>query len=411
MGEKLLAQRILMLLRETSGRGGRTAQVVLDWAAEKAGWLWPAIVFAAPGSDEPGDRLCWDSLAALVPAIETDDAEPELFRGLEAVSDLLDFDAFDRDLLRIGVGFTRLPRLASLRGRLPATGVDLLGLVGRLAGADPGAAVGRVRRSGPLSLGLLHFASDCGSGLDLELPWRFGRLLDGGLLDEDRILDGLAGLRQPAGLGAEDFAGQAEALDLLTRLLRGALDRKAAGINLLIYGPPGTGKTELARTLAASVGASLFAVGESDEEGDEPSRYERLHALKRAERLLARRGDSILLFDEMEDLFAEAQIAGGSGPRAGSKIFVNRLLEQNRVPTIWTSNSLDVDPAHLRRLTYILRMDYPGPRARARIVARVAADEGAGEAAFGLDPLVARESAAAAIARVTLRGAALAGGG
>jgi hypothetical protein len=56
-------------------------------------------------------------------------------------------------------------------------------------------------------------------------------------------------------------------------------------------------------------------------------------------------------------------------------------------------------------------MDYPGPRARARIVARVAEAEGTAGAAAGLDPLLAREPESAAIARVALRSARLAGGG
>ena len=94
----------------------------------------------------------------------------------------------------------------------------------------------------------------------------------------------------------------------------------------------------------------------------------------------------LLLFDEMEDLFAEAVNAVGGGRRAGSKIFINRLIEGNKVPTIWTSNAIwDVDPAHLRRFSYVLHMDHPSPRARARIVARAAEAAGASEAAAGLD--------------------------
>ena len=99
--------------------------------------------------------------------------------------------------------------------------------------------------------------------------------------------------------------------------------RGAAGVNVLIYGPPGTGKTELARTLAAEAGADLYAVGEVDADGEEPSRSDRLSALRRAQRLLARRGDALLLFDEMEDLFAEASLCAGGGaagrrPRSSS---------------------------------------------------------------------------------------------
>ena len=201
------------------------------------------------------------------------------------------------------------------------------------------------------------------------------------------------------------------AFGLLVRLLGGALRSRAAGVNVLLYGPPGTGKTELARTLAAAAGASLYAVGEATETGEEPSRHDRLTALRRGQRLLARRGDSLLLFDEMEDMFGGACLVRGQA-RAPSKIFVNRLLESNEVPTIWTSNAIGgVDPAHLRRMSYILKLDYPSPRARGRIVARIAEAEGMAEAGAGLAPVLPAEEGATGIARSALRAAALAGGG
>ena len=48
---------------------------------------------------------------------------------------------------------------------------------------------------------------------------------------------------------------------------------------VLLYGPPGTGKTEFAKVLAREIGADLRAVGETDDEGGEPSRRERLAEL------------------------------------------------------------------------------------------------------------------------------------
>jgi SpoVK/Ycf46/Vps4 family AAA+-type ATPase len=411
MGEKLLAQRLLGLLRDGSGRGGKISAAVMEWAAEHRDWLWPDLAFADAETGTTGEILCWDRLRDQLGRIEADCEAPAFYACVDAVANLLALEPFDREVLAIATALSRLPRLASLKTRLLACGMDLVAMTGRLAGAEPSSAAGRVRRSAPVTLGLLFLSSDAGSGgLDLCVHWRFSRLLDDSRTGEAEILAALAGERQQATLCREDFAEQAEAFDLLVRLLRGALDRGAEGVNLLLYGPPGTGKTELARTLAAAAGASLIAVGECDEDGEEPSRYERLHALKRAQRLMARGSDSVLLFDEMEDLFAEAQHASGGGRRAGSKIFVNRLLETNKVPTIWTSNSLEIDPAHLRRLTFVLKVDNPGPRARARIVARVAATEEAGDAARGLDRFVAGEPEVAAVARVALRAAALAGG-
>jgi SpoVK/Ycf46/Vps4 family AAA+-type ATPase len=339
---------------------------------------------------------------------------PAVIEGcLDAVAALLELEPFEREVLRSTALLERLPRLANLRMRLLGAGVDLPALIGCLAGAGPAEAGARVRRSLPLSLGLLYLGTDgCTGGLELALQWRLGRLLDSGLADEEGLIAALAGNPQRASLAPEDFAEHGEAFGLLKRVLQGALRTHAIGVNVLIYGPPGTGKTEFARTLAASAGAALFAVGEADIDGEEPSRCERLHALKRGQRLLARRGGSVLLFDEMEDLFSEAGLAADGGRRAGSKIFVNRLLEEGQVPVIWTSNGLDaIDPAHLRRMSFVLRMDHAPSKARARIVARAAEAEGIPAAAAGLVSRLPREAETTSIARVAVRTAALAGGG
>jgi AAA+ superfamily predicted ATPase len=417
MGEKLLAQRLLTVLRDTNGRRSRVTQVLLDWACDQHEWLWPDIVWApsdpaAPDPASAGARLDWDSLPGLAASIDTAEPEPDLFGRIDTICGLLELDPFEREVLRIAAALERLPRLAALRQRLTGASQNLVALTGLLAGADPSDAIGRVRRSGALTLGLLVTASDAYNAPHLDLEWRFARLLDDGPVDEARLVDALAGIRQTASLTPADFAEHEDTFALLTRLLAGALEARAEGVNILIYGPPGTGKTELARTLAASAGGDLFAVGEMDSDGEEPDRHERLCALRRSQRLLARGGGSLILFDEMEDLFAEAEHVVGGGRRAGSKIFVNRLLESNQVPTIWTSNSIrDMDPAHLRRLSFALRMDHPSPRARARIVARAAEAEGAGAAARGLDNLLPAEVETASIARAAMRSARLAEGG
>ena len=361
MGEKLLAQRLIRLLRNTNGRSSRLGAALLDWARDQQDWLWPDLVFAeaeaeaipvetggwqmlaAPAPACASDTLSWDRLPALAEAIDTDEPVPVQFACVDTVSDLLDLDAFERELLRVCVGFDRFAALAAFRGRIFGLGADLIALVGRLAGAETAEAARRVRRSAPVTLGLLFVGGDYNNGsTDIGVDWRFAKVLDAGLSDADRLIEALAGIRQDAVLGPEDFAEQKDSFQLLVRLLSGALVRGAAGVNVLIYGPPGTGKTELARTLAAEAGATLYAVGECDPDGEEPSRQDRLSALRRAQRLLSQRGASVLLFDEMEDLFAEASLfAGRTERRTSSKVFVNRLLETNAVPTIWTSNAIE----------------------------------------------------------------------
>ena len=130
----------------------------------------------------------------------------------------------------------------------------------------------------------------------------------------------------------------------------------------------------------------LYSVGETDQWGREPHRHERLQELQLAQRLLGSGRDSILLFDEMEDLLRDPVSVGvpyfGQFVRRplradGSKVFMNRLLEQNAVPTLWTSNAArHTCPAVLRRMMFALELRQPSPRVRARIWTRLLATHG-----------------------------------
>ncbi|HYD11290.1 MAG TPA: ATP-binding protein [Allosphingosinicella sp.] len=405
MGEKLLAQRLIRLLRETESRSGRIARALVEWAFDEQDWLWPGVEFP---EDDEGRKGLWDRLPALADAIDTQESPSAVLRAVEVLSDLLAFAPFDREVLGVATGLCHFQHLSALRSRFYGCGEDLLRIVGRLAGAEAGGAARRVRRSEPVTLGLLCAGGNDGHGSrEISIDWNFNRLLDAGLTEPDEMIEMLVGAPQQASLTAADFAEQAAPVALLVRLLRGALRRRAAGVNVLIYGPPGTGKTELARVLAAACEAPLYAVGEQDEYGEEPDRSIRIAALKRSQRLLQQRGGAVLLFDEMEDLFRDP-----GGRRPPSKIFINRLLEGNQVPTIWTSNVIDsVDPAHLRRMSYILRLGYPGAKARARILARVAESEGVAPEGSGLAGVLPQGAGTAGVARAALRAAALADGG
>ncbi|HEX8375559.1 MAG TPA: ATP-binding protein, partial [Geminicoccaceae bacterium] len=111
------------------------------------------------------------------------------------------------------------------------------------------------------------------------------------------------------------------------------------------------------------------------------------------------------------DLIGEARPSGGDwfAKREGSKVFVNRLLEANPVPMIWTTNAIgNVDGAILRRMSFVLRLDLPSPGVARRMLARVAVDEG-----VGVDPAVERlidvAPETATVLRVAARAARLAG--
>ena len=173
-------------------------------------------------------------------------------------------------------------------------------LLGGLLGVSMNTIRERVSPGAPLlRSGLVSFDSDN----DLRLVKRLVRL--GGATEraDQDVTSLLLGDPVPSELKWSDFDHLGADRKHIRKIVQGALRSGASGVNILLYGPPGTGKTEFTKVLAARLGVNLFSIGESDDDGDEPSRMERLQELKMAH-LLARDRKSILLFDEMEDLLA-----------------------------------------------------------------------------------------------------------
>lgn len=346
--------------------------------------------------------------ALLGPITPAPDArEDESLLQANRLADALDLAAEERALLLLVTAMERAPLTRSLAKLIDAEALDIEALVGALTGLAPHA----IRTAEVVRLDLVgHWTSKEGK-VEFGLCWSFERLLDAKAGQHDSLIDGLLGRRQVARHAIADFPAHQGDAELALALLRGAMTSGARGINILIHGPPGTGKTELARTLAAALGEPLHGVGEADSDGDEPSRFDRVAALRLALRTLERRGRALLLFDEMEDLLGGAQVEpdGRIRNRQGSKLFVNRLLEENVVPVIWTSNCIaDIDPAILRRFSLSIRMDFPGTAHSPAMLDRVSREE-----QVAVDPALAALAAhapeAASLFRIAARAAALAG--
>ena len=256
---------------------------------------------------------------------------------------------------------------------------------------------------------------------DLEPIRRLRRLVtapgDGDIdIDVTRLLLDIA---PPGDLEWPDFDHVAGDRDHVETLVKGALAKGARGVNILLYGPPGTGKTEFCKTLAGRLGAILYSVGEADESGDEPTGTERLRELRLAQHLLGGNRQSLLLFDEMDDLldggyggfdfFGPLLSSGSRG--AGSKIFMNRLLEKAPAPTLWTMNDArDVSPAILRRMMFAFELRLPPARVRARVWSRQLDRHGIAAAPGEAQALAAEFDATPGVAAGATAAAHLAGG-
>jgi MoxR-like ATPase len=157
-----------------------------------------------------------------------------------------------------------------------------------------------------------------------------------------------------------DFTHVAESYETIRSLLSTALAEKTPGVNILLYGPPGTGKTEMAKTLAAEIGAALFQASSKD-------KYDaagRLDTLALAQRILENDRTSMVLFDEAEDVFK---------PFSGlSKMHINNMLETNKTPVVWITNAVyTMDAAYLRRYRFALELPRPGRKRRNEIWAKL----------------------------------------
>ena len=88
------------------------------------------------------------------------------------------------------------------------------------------------------------------------------------------------------------------------------------------------------------MGYELFEVASEDSGGNPLSGERRLRSYRAAQNFLSKR-TTFLLFDEVEDVFNDGSNQWGRKSTAQvRKAWMNRILEENPVPSIWLSNLL-----------------------------------------------------------------------
>jgi len=176
-----------------------------------------------------------------------------------------------------------------------------------------------------------------------------------------------------ASLTLDDYAHLSSFTQIAHPYLQRALQTGRTGVNVLLYGPPGTGKSELTRVLAKELGCRMYEVSCEDEDGDPLSGKRRLNAFRAAQCLFAKQQNTLLVFDEIEDIFRLELFH--SRAAADSKGWVSRMMEHNAVPTIWLSNDVEcLDAAMVRRFDLVQEMPVPPRSVREGILRDAAAD-------------------------------------
>lgn len=320
-------------------------------------------------------------------------------RRLAQLCTILDLDATDLSIL---ASFALLHRGRLLRQLLNVAVLPerllTIRTVALISGLGASEVEQRLSRHGRLvGMGLI--------GDDKDGDYRTGSLLRG-VLDihgdtREDIERFIVPESEDTSLAWEDFAHLGALRDLAEQILR-----PGRPVSILLFGEPGTGKSEFARAIARQIGrGASFAGLVGDEDGEEPKRDERLGHLAMLRRLCASRSDRIVVVDEADDVLSLAR------ERHASKQFVNRLIEDPKVPTIWIVNDPNnLDRAAVRRMILAIGFEQPPQKVRRRIAARAAEANGLPLMAGDAERLAAFPANAAIIA-AGVHAASLAGGG
>lgn len=294
----------------------------------------------------------------------SDYAHP-LFANLRTMADLLGLNATELSILCILVlmkGYKNFYDCLSNLSISVSKEVDFVVLLSEMTSSTATALHLALRPDGALRrMGLLSLSTEQRDLEDyFEIPDGLSSVLMQPHESAEPLVRHFFTPRAAGGLGTEHFPHLQDEISIVAGIVRQAMRQGIPGTNILLYGPPGVGKTEFALAVAGLLGADIFEVGYADSKGNPIRGIKRLQSYNLCQRLLGRRRDAMVLFDEVEDMLEQGETPG--------KAWVNRALEENSIPAIWITNDVHaLDPAYRRRFDYSLHMRTPPRSVRLKI--------------------------------------------
>ncbi|OUS14709.1 hypothetical protein A9Q88_12955 [Gammaproteobacteria bacterium 50_400_T64] len=220
--------------------------------------------------------------------------------------------------------------------------------------------------------GLIRMTSSADSlGNKLKPYYRLGDCLSVPHQDKHRFIEQFVKQAKPPLLSPENFNDYRGEYDLIKSYLKSVVKARTVGSNILIYGLPGIGKTQLVHTLCRDIGVDLFEVESVDSDNEALVGSSRLSAFLLSQQLLEKRKSTVLLFDEMEDVFPRSDNIWGRESRASNskKGWFNQQLETNIVPVFWSANHVDhINPAYIRRFDIVINLRSMSAGARRKLI-------------------------------------------
>lgn len=163
-----------------------------------------------------------------------------------------------------------------------------------------------------------------------------------------------------------DFSYMQRDLDMLLDYCKNAKNP-----SIFLYGRAGVGKNEIAALIAKELDKDLWEIHNIDTQGI--MREDRLEQFIRAQSML-NADKSVILLDECEEFFPS--LYPKYNEDKASKNTLNKMLESVKIPSIFLSNSANIDPAFLRRFDIVLEIHAPSKEKKQEMIEKSLKSQG-----------------------------------